>query len=427
MIDRMELYPGIRFSAYTDSRFKQNCLSIQYVRKMDRAEAAMNALIPSVLLRGTKSARNLREITLRLDELYGASVSAVSRRAGDYQTTGFYVSLMDDRFALEGESVLKKTISFVKELLFDYPTRQGGFLPEFVEGEKTNQIAAIEAELNDKRVYAARQLLEEMCREDPFGIPRMGQPQDVAAITPQGLLQHYLRVRRESPVQLYYVGSGKPEEVAESLRDMFASEERAYMPLPEQTELKLSQGRDIREKMEVAQGKLCMGFYTPKTNRTEDFAAMQVTNGIFGGDVTSKLFQNVREKQSLCYSIASSYYSAKGVALVSAGIDFDKEDHTRQEILAQLESMRRGGISDAELLSAKEALISALRGVHDSPASIEGYYAAMELGGSGLTPQSHTQALEKVTREDVVRCAKALQLHSTYFLEGGNSDAADGV
>ena len=175
----------------------------------------------------------------------------------------------------------------------------------------------------------------------------------------------------------------------------------------------------------MAQGKLCMGFFTPVTNRDKDFAAMQVMNGVFGGDVTSKLFQNVREKQSLCYSIGSSYYSAKGVVLVSAGIDFDQEPHTREEILRQLELCREGHISDSELLSAKEALISALRGVYDTPSSIESYDSAMELGGSGLTPDAHIRALEAVTREDVVSCAKRLQLHSTYFLEGGGSHGAD--
>ena len=114
MIHRTELYPGIHLTTVTDSRFKQNCVSIQYIREMRPGENAMNALIPSVLLRGTKSAPDLREITLRLDDLYGASVSPISRRAGDYQTTGFYVSLMDDRFALQGDRVLEPTLEFVK-------------------------------------------------------------------------------------------------------------------------------------------------------------------------------------------------------------------------------------------------------------------------------------------------------------------------
>ena len=167
MIQRTTIYPGVYLTCIQDRRFKQNCVSIQYLREMRRGESGKNALIPSVLLRGCKSAPDLRQITLRLDDLYGASVSPISRRAGDYQASGFYVSLMDDRFALDGESVLEKTLDFVTELLFDYPTEDGGFLKDFVEGEKINQIAAIESELNDKRVYAAQKLLETICGQDP--------------------------------------------------------------------------------------------------------------------------------------------------------------------------------------------------------------------------------------------------------------------
>lgn len=418
MIHRTELYPGIHLTTVTDSRFKQNCVSIQYIRQMRPGENAMNALIPSVLLRGTKSAPDLREITLRLDDLYGASVSPISRRAGDYQTTGFYVSLMDDRFALQEDRVLEPTLEFVKELLFDYPTENGGFLPDFVEGEKTNQIAAIESELNDKRVYASQRLMEAMCAGDPFGLPRMGTVEQVRAIPPQALLEQWLLLRRESPILIYYVGSAAPETVAEFVKKIFAREVRSPIELPAQTCFSGGEKQNLREKMEVAQGKLCMGFTSGIRNTDPEFPAMQVFNCIFGGGMTSKLFQNIREKQSLCYSIGSSYYGAKGLMQVSAGIDFDQEDHVRQEVLRELEACQRGEISDEELAAGKEALLSALRGVPDSPAAIENYYVSVELAFTGRSYSQHMAALVNVTKEDVAACAKRLELHSTYFLEG---------
>lgn len=418
MIETIELALGVRLRCCRDGRFKQNALSIQYVRPMAREEAAMNALIPSVLLRGCNKARDLRQITMRLDELYGASVSPISRRAGDYQTTGFYVGLMDDRFAPKGESVLEETLDFVGQLLFDYPTENGGFLDRFVQGEKTNQIYAIEAEFNDKRAYATRQLLKAMCAQDPFGLSRMGEPEDVEAITPQGLLRHYEKVRRESPLELFYVGSAEAQRVKEVLLPIFARERRDYRPLAPQTELKLGPRQDASEMMEVTQGKLAMGYVTPVTNRTKDFAAMQMLNMVLGGDMTSKLFQNVREKQSLCYSIGSGYYSAKGILLVSAGIDFDKEDHVRREVEAQVEACRRGEITEPELEGARHALVSALDAVPDSPSAMESYDSSMILGGSGLNYETHRQALEAVTRENLSQAARTLQLHSTYFLKG---------
>ena len=418
MIETIELALGVRLRCCRDGRFKQNALSIQFVRPMAREEAAMNALIPSVLLRGCNKARDLRQITMRLDELYGASVSPISRRAGDYQTTGFYVGLMDDRFAPKGESVLEETLDFVGQLLFDYPTENGGFLDRFVQGEKTNQIYAIEAEFNDKRAYATRQLLKAMCAQDPFGLSRMGEPEDVEAITPQGLLRHYEKVRRESPLELFYVGSAEAQRVKEVLLPIFARERRDYRPLAPQTELKLGPRQDASEMMEVTQGKLAMGYVTPVTNRTKDFAAMQMLNMVLGGDMTSKLFQNVREKQSLCYSIGSGYYSAKGILLVSAGIDFDKEDHVRREVEAQVEACRRGEITEPELEGARHALVSALDAVPDSPSAMESYDSSMILGGSGLNYETHRQALEAVTRENLSQAARTLQLHSTYFLKG---------
>ena len=170
--------------------------------------------------------------------------------------------------------------------------------------------------------------------------------------------------------------------------------------------------------MEVTQGKLCMGFVTPITNRSSDFAAMQVLNTVFGAGMTSKLFMNVREKLSLCYSIGSGYYGSKGIMTVSAGIDTDKEQLTRQEILRQLEECCRGNITEEELRSAKEAILSGLRGVHDSPGAIENYYGTSCISGFAMTLAQYRQAVEQVTLAQTAAAAQSLQLHSSFFLKG---------
>ena len=121
MIELIELLPGVELRCCRDGRFKQGCLSFQFVRPMDKAEAARNALLPSVLLRGTNAHPTLRAITEHLDTLYGASVSTLVRRVGDYQTTGLYCGFMDDRFALPGDRVLAPMVAFLGELLLDSP------------------------------------------------------------------------------------------------------------------------------------------------------------------------------------------------------------------------------------------------------------------------------------------------------------------
>ena len=420
MIETISLLPGITLRVCRDTRFKQGCLSFQLVRQMVAEEAALNALLPSVLLRGTKHCPDLRSITEHLDELYGASVSPLVRRVGDYQTTGLYCGFMDDRFALPGDQVLRPMLAFLEELLLDSPLEAGAFLPAFVESEKKNLIATIESELNDKRAYSMSRLLRILCREDTFGVPRLGEKDQVEAITPESLYAHYRSILRSSPIEIFYVGSGEAAFVAELLMPLANKLGARGTRLQPQTAFHPCEKSDVVETMDVSQGKLCMGFVTPIINRGEDFAAMQLLNVIYGSGMTSKLFQNVREKMSLCYSIGSGYYGTKGIMVVSAGIDFDKEQLTREEVIRQLDICREGGITEQELKAAKEALLSSLRSTHDSPGAIEGYYSTAALSGLVFTHSQYMEAVEAATIEDVVTCAGTLELHTTYFLKGGS-------
>ena len=419
MIETMELMPGVTLRCCLDQRFKQGGLSLQLVRPMRREEAGLNALLPAVLLRGSEDHPDLRAITLKLDELYGASVSTLVRRIGDYQTTGLFCGFMDDRFALPGDRVMEPMLSFLGELLLRPCVRDGAFFREIVESEKKNLIATIEAERNDKRSYAMAQLFRAMCQDDSYGIPRLGEKEQVAAITAQALYDHYRKILKESPMELFYVGTASIQQVAALMKPILEQVDRSYVNLPGQTAFSgVGEGQNLTEQMEVAQAKLCMGFVTPVTNRCENFAAMQVLNTIFGAGMTSKLFMNVREKLSLCYSIGSAYYGAKGIVTVSAGIDGDQEEKTRNEILRQLDACRNGDITEGELTAAREAILSALRATHDSPGAIENYYATAALSGMGMTPEVYADAVRTVTREQVAAAAKTVKLHTTYLLKG---------
>ena len=210
MIEIKPLLPGVVLRCCRDARFKQGCLSVQLVRPMSEAEAAMNALLPTVLLRGTVQHPDLRSITMALDDLYGAAISPLVRRVGDYQTTGLYCSFMDQRFALPGDRVLEPMAAFLRELLLESPLEDGGFRRGFVESEKRNLISSIECELNDKQVYAMGRLLKTMCREDSFGLPRLGEKEQVASIDPLGLYRHYQTILKESQIQLFYLCSEVP-------------------------------------------------------------------------------------------------------------------------------------------------------------------------------------------------------------------------
>ena len=418
MIQTLTLSPGVTLRCIRDDRFKHGCLSLQLLRPMQEEEAAMNALLPAVLLRGCEGFPDLRAITLRLDDLYGAGVGALVRRVGDWQTTGFYCSFTEDRYAMPGDAILQPLTHFVRQLLLEPLLEKGVFREDFVQSEKKNLISTIESQLNDKRAYAMDKLMRKMCRGDAFGIPRLGRKEAVAEITAEGLYAHYQRILKESPVQLFYVGSAPAEEVAQLLRPLAAELAQTPIVLQPQTPFHDLGGDDWSGRLDVNQGKLCMGLVTPITIRDEGFVAMQLLNLVFGGGMTSKLFMNIREKRSLCYAIGSGYHGSKGIVTVSAGIDFEQEQPVRAQILEQLEACRQGEITQEELKAAQEALCSSLRAIHDSPGAMENYYASAALSGLPLTAQQYMEAVERCTVQQLTEAAKTLRLHSVYFLKG---------
>ena len=417
MIHTTVLAEGVTLRCFYDNRFKQGALSFQLVRPMGE-EASLNALIPAILLRGTKRHPDLRTITMHLDDLYGAAVGTMVRRVGDWQTTGLACGLMDDRFALPGDKVLEPMIDFLRELLLEPCLEDGAFRADFVESEKKNLIATIESDLNDKRVYAMNRLIRSMCEGDAMGIPRLGYVEWVEAATPAALYDHYRKILRESRIDICYVGSAPSWQVANLLKPIIDSLDRTFVPLADQTPFRGGEGRELVETMDVAQAKLCMGFTTPITMGHPEFAAMQMMNTVFGSGMTSKLFMNVREKLSLCYSIGTQYYGAKGLMTLSAGINAADEEKTVAEIKKQLQAVCDGEISEAEMTAAREAILSGLRSIHDAPGAIENYYASAALSGLPWTPAEYMERICAVTAEQVAAAARKLTVHTTYLLKG---------
>ena len=418
MIETLTLSPGVTLRCFRDTRFKQGRLTVQFVRPMSKEEASLNALLPAVLLRGTEKHPDLRSITMYLDDLYGAAVGDLVRRIGDYQTTGLSCTFTEDRFALPGDQIEAPAVDFLREILLCPKLEKGAFCRDYVESEKKNLLADLESQKNDKQTYAANRLMEIMCSADSFGIPRLGTKKNLKAITPESLYRHYRMLLETAPVEIFYVGSRDSAEVAALLAGLFRGIERSYVNLESQTPFHDNGPSQAHEKMDITQSRLNLGFVTDITNRSGDFAAMQVLNALFGGGMTSKLFMTVREKMSLCYSIGSGYYGSKGILTVGAGIDGSQADTVRREVMRQLEACQTGDITPSELESARQYLLSGLRTVHDSPGSIEGYYATAALSGFSLTLEEYRRQVATVDIPRLQAAAQSLRFHSEFFLEG---------
>lgn len=419
---RKEIMPGVWLSCLHEDKFKTACVSLSLITQLKRDTAAMNALIPYVLRRGCTHYQDMEAISARLEELYGSAVEPVVRRIGELQCVGFFASLPEGAYLPEGQEVLEEASALMGELLLSPVTRGGLLLKQYVDSEKSKMLELIRSRVNNKQGYAVSRCMEEMCCCEDYAVGRLGSEAECEAINYQKLTKRYHDLLQSSPIEIFYCGRAGFDRVAAAMKDALMTLPRGEIDYDIGTDVRMNALEDkprfVEEKMDVTQGKLVIGFRLGECMEQPDIAALHVFNCLYGGSSTSKLFMNVREKLSLCYYASSSVETHKGVMFVSSGIDFDKLEAVRDEIFAQLEAIRRGEISEEELITVKATVASDLRSLEDSQFELEGFYLSNALDGAEYSPAELAELAENVTAEQVSAIAQSVECDMIYFLSG---------
>ena len=419
---RTQLFPGVWLRTVHTDKFKSAYLSLTLMTQLNRENASANALLPRVLRRGTMVHPDMESLSAALDELYGGAVEPVVRKKGESQCVGFLASFLDNAYALNGEDILSGAAELLGEMLLNPLTRDGVFAPDYVEGEKANLIDELRGQINDKRIYATRRLTQLMCREESFGADKLGQEDKVAAITPESLWVRYQKLLSSAQIEVYYSGSADPERVREIMERVFSTLPVSQEREEPECEVRIHAEQEpnvIEEVMDVNQGKLAMGWRTGGiTVWEEECPALVLCNAVFGGTSMSKLFMNVRERLSLCYYASSALEKQKGLMIVSSGIEFQNYETAKREILAQLEDVKAGKITDDELEGARRILINQYRSIEDEQGRMEEYWLGQAAAGTEDDPGTLAARLETVTGEQIAQVARKLELDTVYFLKG---------
>lgn len=429
-ITKKEILPRVILTHVGTGKFKTSCMSVNLITQLSSDSAAKNALLPRVLRRGTAKHPDLDALSRELNSLYGAELHPLVRKKGEMHCIGFITDFIDDEYAGEGENLLGRTAALIGEMLLSPFMQDGLFSEEYVASEKVNLIDDIRSSINDKRQYAGDRLLELMCEGEDYANGKYGSEAAVNAITAKALTEHYNMLIGTSRIEVIYCGSADAAHVEAAVAGALSALPRTSEGTVPRTNVTLGpkqpEMRVFTEALDVSQGKLSIGFRMGECMNNPNYAAIMVFNSVFGGAVTSKLFTNVREKLSLCYYASSAVDKHKGIMTVSSGIEFDKFDAAKDEILAQLDAVKHGDISDFELQSAKRAVMTSIKSTLDSSFGTEVLYFDYAAAGISVTPDELVGLVGNVTKDDVIKVAAGVKTDSVYFLkakEGGSNDA----
>ncbi|NUU76291.1 EF-P 5-aminopentanol modification-associated protein YfmF [Paenibacillus xylanilyticus] len=406
-----------RIHVLPTKRFKTFAISLYAGVPLQEDTVTKVALTPFVLRRGTESYPETTEFREQLEHLYGAGFGFDVYKRGDYQIVQFRMDTINDSFVGGDEQLLDRSFAFLGEVLTRPALEKGHFRTSYVQAERETVRKQLESVVNDKMRYAAERCIEEMCKNEPYRLHPLGERQDLPGIEPDVLTDAYQSWLQQASMDLYVVGDTTLEEV-ENLVQKHFHVERAKAADYETHKAMLGdkEVETVVERLNVNQGKLNMGLRTSITYGDPQYAAALMYNGILGGYPHSKLFVNVREKESLAYYASSRYDGHKGIATIQSGIEIPNYEKAVTIIKQQLEEMKNGTISDLEMSQTKAMIRNLLKEMQDSAFEMIAYDFNRQLSGKERTADELLAQVEQISKENVREAAEQFRLDTIYFL-----------
>ena len=423
-----EIKKGIKIHLIQTNKFKTNLIAIFLTLPISREDVTKNALLSAVLRRGSKNMPTLIQINQELEEMYGASFDNGLDKTGDNHILKFYLESINDKFLpQENENMLKVSIEKLLEIVFNPLTENGEFKKEYVEQEKENIKRIIEGKTDNKARYAFDRCIEEMYKNKPYGLYKYGYIEDLNQIDAKSLYKHYNTIISEAKIDIFISGNNNDDiiKIVEENDNIKKLNRRNPKFIINEIETKeKTEEKEIIEEMDVTQGKIVIGMDLKLDNEEQIYDAL-VYNAILGGTANSKMFQEVREKESLAYTAGSNYIRYKSNIFIKCGIEINNYKKTIKIIRKQLEDMKQAKFTDVDIENAKKSIISTIKSIDDEQDTEITYFLGQELTNNKMSLEDYMKKIEKVTKEDIIKIGNSLEINTIYFLK--NNEATEEV
>ena len=422
-----EIKKGIKLHEIQTEKFKTNLIAIFLSMPITKENVTKNSLLSAVLRRGSKNMPAQEQISQELEEMYGASFDCGLDKTGDNHILKFYLESVNDKFLPQtDENMLNTSIEKLLEIVFNPLVENGAFKEEYVKQEKENVKRIIEGKPDNKARYAFDRCIEEMYKNEPYGLYKYGYIEDLEQITTQDLYNYYQTMIAECKIDIFVSGNiSEVQGIVEQNENIQKLQQREanYKINCIQSKEDVKE-KEVIEEMEVTQGKLTIGLDLHLENEEQKYDAM-LYNAILGGTANSKMFQEVREKASLAYTAGSSYVRYKSNIFIKCGIEIKNYKKAMEIIRKQLEDMKNGVFTDEDIENAKKGIISGIKAIDDEQDTEITYFFGQELTGCKTSLEEYIEKIQKISKDDIIKVANSININTIYFLKDNSTTKED--
>ncbi|MEH7440888.1 pitrilysin family protein [Bacillus sp. JJ1122] len=412
---------GYKLHVVKTEKFKTNTIVWKMKSPLTSENVTKRALLPYVLQSSSKAYPTTSKLRSYLDELYGANLYVDVSKKGEYQVISFSLEIANEKFLSDPEPLLKKGLELIAEILVNPLAENETFDKETVEKEKRTLKQRIQAVYDDKMRYSNFRLVQEMCAGEPYALHVNGEIDDISEINEQNLYAYYKQAFAEDELDLFIIGDVNEDEVQSIAENLLKFKQRTPKKV-EQIPSANVEEKTVKEKEDVKQGKLNIGYRTNILYGDDDYYALQVFNGIFGGFSHSKLFINVREKNSLAYYVASRLESHKGLMMVMSGIEFNNFELAVKIIREQMQAMQAGDFTEQEIEQTKAVIENQMLETLDTARGMVEVLYHNVVSEQKVNLDDWLTGMGKTTKEEIVEVANKVKMDTIYFLTGLEAD-----
>ncbi len=405
------------------TKFKTTTITLKYMAPLDSETMTARSILSKVLVRATKQWPSDKDFNRHLSHLYGAYVNSFVSKFKDKHVITISLELVNERYLKDQTPLFEKGLELLKEMIYNPLISDNKFDETFVAQEKSLLSKKLNAMIDNKSQISFLNLLKYMFGEQPYRHLATGQVEYIADITSENLYHTYQSMLENDYCAVYVVGNVDEQQVKSQIQTYFN-----INPFSFELSQSNTVGQDhhtpqvIVETDDVDQAKLNMGFKLPAKYGDPEYFAMIVFNVMFGGDPSSVLFNEVREKQSLAYSIHSQIDAKNGFLFVLSGVSTDKYEVAKETIVSEFEKFQQGDFEEEKIALAKKVILSQRQESHDRAKSIIEIMNNNILLDEPMSEESYISGIQNVKKSDIQQLAQATTLDTIYILTKGGDD-----
>lgn len=398
-------------------KFKSITVKVSFHRVIKKNEITIRNILSDMFMQSSKKYNSKRELTIKAQDLYAAGLRTTNSRLGNYINTDFYLTVLNDKYTEDGN--FASSLEFLSEIMFNPDVENGKFNEEKLDIVKSTCRSALNSIKEDASNYSLIRMAEAFGEGEPISYRMMGYLEDLDDITGTSLYEFYLDMIKNDFVDIFVIGDISIKETTDLIKKYFKFDILKKLKMPFMVEEKKPRRSKLvfNEEIDNTQSKLAIGCRINGLSEYERNYPLTLFNVIFGGCSDSKLFKEVREDNSLCYTIYSITNKLDNVLLIRAGIDKENYKKTVSLIEKDLKDMCNGKFDETDILMAKEYYNTALEEIEDSQSKIINNYLMMELINTDDIDVKR-EKMSKVTKSEIVKVAKKVTIDTIFCLEG---------